>query len=47
MKAFKIKRIKNKKGMIVAVLYIDRRTGNLYEDSWLCHNGWPTNQEPC
>jgi len=37
----KKKILKNKKGQIVACLYIEA-DGNLHPDSWLCENGWPS-----
>ncbi len=35
----KVKRIFNKKGLIVACLYI-KSNGNLHPDSWFSLNGW-------
>lgn len=34
------KTIVNMEGEIVAKLYIDEKTGNLDEDSWICPQGW-------
>jgi hypothetical protein len=32
--------VTNKKGLIVACLFIEKKTGNLMADSWTCHKGW-------